>query len=1278
MADDYSIKAVITADGSGFENTVKKVQSKIDSLGKSFPQIQNLTGKLSGALGKLTPQFLAMAGAVSGAVVALQKLGAEMNSATSEIAKGTGAVGEDLYKLSSTMSDVLVGGVTASVKEVGVMIADLNTRFGVTGEALKDMTDRFDAFSRVTGTGTKQAIEGVADVINKWGLSVEEVNPLMDQLLVASQASGASIDELISGLKSGQATLQQFGMSTTKSVAFLSALAKKGIDTSVALQGMKTALAKFAQEGKNASEAFAEVTRQIQNASSDTEALNIAVTTFGSRSGAEMVKVLREGADSADDFAQKLLEAGGALERTDEASRTSADATKELGNTLKGIFGGIGSGIDNLFRDIIDSVKNIVQFIEPILRPILDIVGEMFNAIGQVVKTAVSFITQFINKYSGAFDAMKRVLASTKEFIHNQLGTILDMFKTVFGIIFNLLDGKWALAWEQTKKIILLAGKGIASALSFIANAFIDMINGMIGPINNLINLYNKLATALGWDLAEAIGEISHIDLSKSWGITDELEKVNAKIEELSGETAKKISGELGAITGGYEESAEVAEDVFAQIDLSANESIGNLASWNDKLLQQQIKMIEAERDAELDYIADYVSSEEEKEERATEVVEQYTQKIIDLKKERIQKEMQTALAGVKDTETAEAERLAIIQYYENEIALMESNEQGKRVATLSQYSKKEVAENESKFSKMLKSIKKFASDTVAVFKKIGEVVGKVFTTVGKIVVSAFKGLKGGLEKLFNFNPDEALDSLLVVEDKILTFFVETLPRLPSFLESAIGSVIKTIGQVANNVNFKKIGSFIADMAKTLIQQAPQFVRGVEALFGSILDDLPNIMRTVVSTASDIFVTLVKAIASRGNKIADTLVVMVQSLVQSITDFIANGGWKTLLDAVLAIQKGLEKAIVENIDTLVQSLIDGMPDFIQALTDSIVSASKTLARMIKPIIKLVLKLVEAILNVLFSDEVLDATIEVLVALIEAVFTELLPELLKMLPKLIIKIVGAIIKMIPKLVVAIVTALVKSFISVNWWQVICDIFMGIIDAFKELFGIHSPSTVFEGFGTNIVEGLVNGLKGIAEAIVMILKPACEVVQAIFGALFQSIADVVKYTFDGIVNVLNAIGEPVRVAGKVVVGVLGAIGIALADIFNVISQIVKTITAIHLWIPFVGDVAIGGIDLGQVQRPDITPYISIIDALKDGTDNARKGLTLVGEAGPELVRFNGGEQVLNARNTQNALTDMGKDKGNVFNVTFNNTQDTTAFAMLQQLKQYNRRMAINGIL
>ena len=80
---------------------------------------------------------------------------------------------------------------------------------------------------------------------------------------------------------------------------------------------------------------------------------------------------------------------------------------------------------------------------------------------------------------------------------------------------------------------------------------------------------------------------------------------------------------------------------------------------------------------------------------------------------------------------------------------------------------------------------------------------------------------------------------------------------------------------------------------------------------------------------------------------------------------------------------------------------------------------------------------------------------------------------------------------------------------------------------------------------------------------------------------------------------------------------------------------------------------------------------------GTNNATSGLHLVGEAGPELVRFRGGEKVINASNTNKALAGMGGTTINQ-NVTFNNLADTSAFAMMNQFKQYNRQLAINGII
>ena len=71
----------------------------------------------------------------------------------------------------------------------------------------------------------------------------------------------------------------------------------------------------------------------------------------------------------------------------------------------------------------------------------------------------------------------------------------------------------------------------------------------------------------------------------------------------------------------------------------------------------------------------------------------------------------------------------------------------------------------------------------------------------------------------------------------------------------------------------------------------------------------------------------------------------------------------------------------------------------------------------------------------------------------------------------------------------------------------------------------------------------------------------------------------------------------------------------------------------------------------------------------------GHHIIGEAGPELVRVRGGERVYNNRDTMGIISG---NKTNNFNVTFNNLQDTSAFAMMNQLKQYNREMAINGVI
>lgn len=85
-------------------------------------------------------------------------------------------------------------------------------------------------------------------------------------------------------------------------------------------------------------------------------------------------------------------------------------------------------------------------------------------------------------------------------------------------------------------------------------------------------------------------------------------------------------------------------------------------------------------------------------------------------------------------------------------------------------------------------------------------------------------------------------------------------------------------------------------------------------------------------------------------------------------------------------------------------------------------------------------------------------------------------------------------------------------------------------------------------------------------------------------------------------------------------------------------------------------------------------SVFSGYATGTDNATRGLHIVGEAGPELVSFRGGEKVFNADETRGILS----GSSNNWNITFNNTSDTSAFEMMNQLRMYNREMALNAVI
>lgn len=555
-------------------------------------------------------------------------------------------------------------------------------------------------------------------------------------------------------------------------------------------------------------------------------------------------------------------------------------------------------------------------------------------------------------------------------------------------------------------------------------------------------------------------------------------------------------------------------------------EYLANLRkSWQDKLLNQRIDMLETERDKAMQ-----IAEEEGRD--AYYIWLTYNKDILRLKLERLEKEKEEALAVEGQTEE---DKNAITTYY--------GEEEKKIYDELGNYKKKkkkeEIKDERSKIEILMELVKLYAQRVKQVFATIAENIKRVFSKVVSVVKDVISSSVNVFKKMFEFNTDDALDAILVVEDKILTFFVETLPKMPNFLKSVIQSVKSLLKSLKKVIKKEDISKALYSMLET------------------IGDNLPDMIKDLLGILKD----------------------LINGAVAGLISWLDSGGFATILNLILEIQKTVESIVSDNIGTIADTLADHVQDIADFLAKSMTSANKTLPKLLKAVISIVVTLIDAIAKAFENDEFVQSIIDS-----------------------IIEVTGAIINAIPKFIGAIVNLL-------------ASIIAALIP--------HLPELIIK-----LIEEIVGAIPSVLSDIVKELGNA-------FLTIFKKI-----FTKDFWLGILNPLGS--------------AMGDTLAS-------------------------TLAGSSMGSISTGNAATNAVSAAGLKlwaNGSNSVPKGLSIVGEAGPELVNFGGGEQVLNNRNTNKALASMGGNTNN-FNVTFNNLQDTTAFTMMQQLKAYNRQMAINAV-
>jgi len=286
--------------------------------------------------------------------IAALKVGDQYNAATKAIRIGTGATGDELAALEGSFKHI-AGQVPQDLATVAQAMADVNSRTGQTGEGLETLTTSMLDLSRLLGEDVGTNIEALTRLYGDWSIAAEDQVAANDLLLRAAQATGTEVGKLAQMMVQYGAPLRNLGYDFAEGAAMMSKWEKEGVNTVLALGGLKQALGKFAKEGKDAKTATAELFDAIMNAETAAEAMALGATWFGTRAGPDMVAAIREGRFEFSDFAETIEGGTETVAGLAAETRTFADDVRAAMNRVKTFvgpvtdaFAGIASAINAL------------------------------------------------------------------------------------------------------------------------------------------------------------------------------------------------------------------------------------------------------------------------------------------------------------------------------------------------------------------------------------------------------------------------------------------------------------------------------------------------------------------------------------------------------------------------------------------------------------------------------------------------------------------------------------------------------------------------------------------------------------------------------------------------------------------------------------------------------------------------------------------------------------------------------------------------------------------
>lgn len=455
--------------GTAAAQTIKEAGAKIEEYGGKASKVgETLTKNVT------TPLTAAAAAGVAAF--------SAVDEGVDTIVTATGASGEALDGLVASY-ETIATSIPEELGDVASAVGEVNTRFHTTGEELEGQTTLFLQFAKITGGDVVSSVDSADKVLKTFGKTSDDASGLLGMVAKAAQDTGINAQGLMDDVLANSATFKELNFSLEESVNFMALLDENGVESGVALAGLKKAVVNLTDAGMSESEALQTVIDKIKNAGSETEALTIAQETFGTKGAAEMATAIREGRLSLDDLSASMADYSTVVTDTYNNTMDGVDGATTAANAAKIAMSTLGETISDMLAPIFQHLTQLLIDAKARFDTLDDGQKQAIVTIGLIV-AAIGPALVIIGKVITAVGTITTGVGSLVGFVG---GTVVPL---ITGTIMPALSGLWALMLANPISIVI-------AAIAAIVAAFVLLWNKCEGFRNFWINLFSSVKSTV-------------------------------------------------------------------------------------------------------------------------------------------------------------------------------------------------------------------------------------------------------------------------------------------------------------------------------------------------------------------------------------------------------------------------------------------------------------------------------------------------------------------------------------------------------------------------------------------------------------------------------------------------------------------------------------------------------------------------------------------------------------------------------------------------------------